>query len=82
LLRNNYKTLPLNCASYHVHTAQFKTSVETLERGRALIWSEMRGLHSSIDQLRATDLDLADKFAAINQDLEVLTLTFARYNYG
>ena len=42
----------------------------------------MRCLRSSIDQLRATDPDLADKFAAINQDLEVLTLTFAQYNMG
>ena len=58
-LRNDYETLPLNCASYHVHTAQLKRSVETLERGRALIWSEMRGLRSSIDQLRASDPDFS-----------------------
>ena len=81
-MRNKYKTLPLDCASYHVHTGQLQSAVETLERGRALIWSEMRGLRSSIDQLRASDSELADKLAAINQDLEVLTLTFAQNNYG
>jgi len=81
-MRNNYETLPLDCASYHVQTSQLERAVETLERGRAMIWSEMRGLRSSTDQLRASDSDLADKFAAINQDLEVLTLTFAQNNYG
>ena len=75
-------TLPLNCASYQVHTGQLQSAVETLERGRALIISEMRGLRSSIDQLCASDPDLADKLAAINHDLEVLTLIFAQNNYG
>ena len=81
-MRDHYETLPLDCASYQVHTGQPQGAVETLERGRALIWSEMRGLRSSIDQLRASDPYLADKFAAVNQDLEVLTLTFAQNNYG
>jgi hypothetical protein len=82
LMRNNYETLPLDCASYQVHTGQLQRAVETLERGRALIWSEMRGLRSSIDSLRASDPDLADELAAINQDLEVLTLTLAQNDYG
>ena len=81
-MRNNYETLPLDYASYQVHTGLLHRAVETLEQGRALIWSEMRGLRSSIDQLRASDSDLADKFATINQDLEVLTLSFAQNTYG
>jgi len=81
-MRNEYEMLPLDCASHQVHTGQLQCAVETLERGRALIWSEMRGLRSSIDQLRASDSDLADELAAINQDLEVLTLTLAQNNYG
>jgi len=81
-MRNNYETLPLDSASYQVHTGHLQRAVETLERGRALIWSEMRGLRSSIDQLRASDPDLADKLAAINQDIEVLALTSAQNNYG
>jgi hypothetical protein len=52
-------------------------AVETLEQGRALIWSEMRGLRTSIDQIRAKDTHLADKFAAVNRDLEMLTLTIS-----
>ena len=81
-MRNNYETLPLDCASYQVHTSQLKSAVETLERGRALIWSEMRGLRSSIEQLRTSDPGVADKLAAMSQDLEDLTLTFAQNKYG
>ena len=81
-MRDYYETLPLDWASFQLHTGQPQSAVETLERGRALIWSEMRGLRSSTDQLRASDSDLADKLTAINQDLEVLTLTFAQDNCG
>jgi len=81
-MRNDYETLPLDCASYQVHTGHLQSAVETLERGRALIWSEMRGHRSSIDQLRASDPELADKLAAINQDIEVLALTSVQNNYG
>ena len=35
----------------------------------------MRGLRTSTDKLRSADSHLADKFAAINRDLEKLTLT-------
>jgi len=81
-MRNNYETLPIDCASYQVHTGHLQSAVETLERGRALIWSEMRGLRSSIDQLRASDPELVDKLAVINQNVEVLALTPAGNNYG
>jgi len=81
-MRDHYETLPFDCASYQVHIGQLQSAVETLERGRALIWSEIRGLRSLSDQLRASDSDLADRFAAVNQDLEDLTLTLAQNNYG
>jgi CHAT domain-containing protein len=81
-MRGNYETLPLYCASYQVHAGKPQSAIETLERGRALIWSEMRGLRSSIDQLRASDSEAANELAAINEDLEVLTLTLAQNNHG
>ena len=76
-MRDRYETLPLDYASYQVGTCQLRRAIETLERGRALIWSEMRGLRTSIDQIRAADSLLADKFAAVNRDLETLTLTIS-----
>jgi tetratricopeptide (TPR) repeat protein len=69
--------LPLDYASYQTQNGQVKQAVETLERGRALIWSEMRGLRTSTDQLRTADPALADKFADINQRLESVTISVA-----
>ncbi|KAN0131157.1 CHAT domain containing protein [Lactarius tabidus] len=56
---------------------QVKQAVGTLERGRALIWSEMRGLRTSTDQLRAANTALADEFADINWRLESVTMSVA-----
>jgi tetratricopeptide (TPR) repeat protein len=68
-----YETLPLNFASHHIRNGQLERAVETLEQGRALLWSEMRGFHTSTDRLRAADPALAERLAAINQELEILT---------
>ncbi|KAF8259125.1 CHAT domain-containing protein [Lactarius quietus] len=65
-------------ASYQVETGQIKQAIETLERGRALLWSEMRGLRTSAGQLRAADSLLADKLADINQRLESVTVSVAQ----
>jgi CHAT domain-containing protein len=70
-------TMPLDYASYQIQNGQVKEAVGTLERGRALIWSEMRGLRTSTDQLRAADPALADKFADINRRLESVTMSVA-----
>jgi hypothetical protein len=61
--------------SHRIELGQFKQAIENLERGRALLWSEMRLLRISIDsdQVRKADLDLGDKFAAVNRELEELT---------
>ncbi|KAI9433436.1 CHAT domain-containing protein [Lactarius psammicola] len=65
--------MPLDYASYHVDLGRLGESIETLEKGRALLWSEMRHFRASIDKLLQADPQLADKFAAVNQDLEELT---------
>ena len=74
-MRDGYERLPLDYASYLVQIGRLKQAVETLERGRGLPWSEMRGLRTSIDQLHAVNLPLAAKFAAVNCDLEALTIS-------
>ncbi|KAI0003370.1 hypothetical protein BJV74DRAFT_881806 [Russula compacta] len=56
-----------------VHMGQLKQAIETLEQGRGLLWSEMRGLHASVNQPSIVDVALAEKFAAVNRDLEALT---------
>ncbi len=70
--------LPSDYASYQIETGQFKRAVETLERGRALLWSEMRGLRTSTDQLRAADSALAEIFVAVNWNLEMVTTSVAQ----
>ncbi|KAI0291358.1 CHAT domain-containing protein [Multifurca ochricompacta] len=67
--------MPLDYASYQIEMGQFTQAIETLERGRALLWSEMRGLRNSMDQLSRFNSPLATKLAAINQDLESLTMS-------
>jgi len=75
-----FSTLPLEYASYQISTGRLSQAIETLERGRALLWSEMPGLRTSIDQIRLADSQLAEKFASVNKDLEALTLDFSPYN--
>ena len=72
-IRDDFEKLPLDYASYQIDKGQLAEAIVTLERGRGLLWSELRGLRASIDQLSRADMDLAEKFAAINKDLEELT---------
>ncbi|KAH9057711.1 CHAT domain-containing protein [Lactarius vividus] len=65
--------MPLDYASYWVDLHQLEKAIETLERGRALLWSQMRHFRTSVDQLLAADPDLGNKFAGVNRDLEELT---------
>ncbi|KAH8991531.1 CHAT domain-containing protein [Lactarius akahatsu] len=66
-------SMPLDYASFQVDLHRFKEAVETLERGRALLWTEMRHLRANVDQLTKADPDLGRKFAAVGRDLEELT---------
>ncbi|KAH9976512.1 CHAT domain-containing protein [Russula compacta] len=79
-MRKQYEKLPLDYASYCVHIGQLKQAIEILERGRGLLWSEMRGLRASIDQLRAVNRSLAEKFEAVNSHLESLTMSSSPMN--
>jgi len=74
VMRDLIGSLPVDYASYQIHTNQLKQAIETLEQGRSLLWSEMRGLRASIDHLRFIDSPLADNFIAVSRELEGLTL--------
>ena len=67
------RSLPLDYASYWVGQHKLEEAIKTLERGRALLWTEMRHLRVSIDQVLEVDPDLGRKFAAVNRNLEELT---------
>jgi CHAT domain-containing protein len=72
-LREDYEQLPLDIASYEISRGQRTRAIQALERGRGLLWSEMRGLRTSIDQL-AVDSDLAQEFTMLNKELEEVTM--------
>ena len=82
--RDLYEKIPLNLASHYINKDKtdsawhyvsidkLKSAIETLEQGRALLWSEMHGLRISTVQLRTADPDLAEKIATTNKELEIL----------
>ena len=67
--------MPLGYASYQINLGQFEEAVETLEQGRALIWSGMRGLRAPVCQLIEEDSPLAKRFTETNQEIETLTVS-------
>ena len=71
----NCQTMPLDYASYQIQLGRFEEAVETLEQGRALIWSEMRGFRTPMAQLIDEDSPLAKRFSEINQELQALTIS-------
>jgi CHAT domain-containing protein len=71
----NCLDVPLDYASYQISLGRFEEATETLEQGRALLWSEMRGLRTHVAQLNERDSPCAKRFAEINQELEALTIS-------
>jgi CHAT domain-containing protein len=67
--------LPLEYASYQIDLGCLEGAIETLEQGRTLLWSEMRGLRTPMTHLAQDDSPLAKKFFEINQELEALTMS-------
>jgi CHAT domain-containing protein len=69
------QTMPLDYASFHLDFFRFEEAVETLEQGRALLWSEMRGLRTTAAQLVEQDSPFTKRFGEINRELEALTVS-------
>src|SRR5712675_551105 len=67
--------MPLDYASYQIHTEGLERAIEILEQGRALLWREIRGFRASPDQLISSDPVLAKDYAAVNHELEMLTIS-------
>ena len=73
-LRSYFEKFPMNYASYEVGRGRLKDAIQALERGRALIWSELRGLRASVNQLPVNS-HLANEFSEVNMELETLTMS-------
>ncbi|KAF8270111.1 CHAT domain-containing protein [Lactarius quietus] len=57
----NCQKMPLDYASYQIELGRFEEAVQTLEQGRALLWSEMRSLRTPM--IIEEDSLLAKRFA-------------------
>ncbi|KAH9025952.1 CHAT domain-containing protein [Lactarius pseudohatsudake] len=71
------KGMSFDYASYQVGLGRLEAAVETLEQGRALLWSEMRGLRTPTTEPNEEDLPLARRLAEINQELETVATSIA-----
>jgi hypothetical protein len=74
----DFEGMPLDYTSYLIEKMRPKEAVQTLERGRTLLWSEMRGFRTSTDQLYAAEPDIGGKFTQINEALEKVTMSAVR----
>ncbi|KAH9003582.1 CHAT domain-containing protein [Lactarius hatsudake] len=64
--------VPLEYSSYLLERGRLELAVETIEHGKALIWSEMFGLYSSMGRLRSVNPNLADRLARFTEGLEAI----------
>ncbi|KAH9964222.1 hypothetical protein BC827DRAFT_1375089 [Russula dissimulans] len=66
----------LACASYYIEIGSLERAVESLEHGRALLWSDMRSLRTPIDRLQASGhATLAEQFVTIGKQLENIAMS-------
>ena len=70
---DGYHSMPLDYASYQVDRHQIEEAITTLEKGRALLWSEMHHLRVPTDQVLQADQQLGQRLAAVNRELDELT---------
>ncbi|EJC97787.1 uncharacterized protein FOMMEDRAFT_115125 [Fomitiporia mediterranea MF3/22] len=70
LLRNSdYRALSLEAASYAIEKNRLEQAVEILEQGRGLLWSQLRGLRTPLDELAEANRELADRFRDVSESL-------------
>ncbi|OCB91463.1 TPR-like protein [Sanghuangporus baumii] len=67
-----YQALALDAASCAIAKGNFALAIEFLEQGRALLWSQMRGLRTPLEQLSQASKPLADRFEDCSRRLEAL----------
>ncbi|OCB86969.1 TPR-like protein [Sanghuangporus baumii] len=69
---SRYRSLAVDAASHAIDKNEYTQAIEFLEQGRALLWSQMRGFRTSVEQLLEVNGPLAEIFAKCNRRLEAL----------
>ncbi|OCB87602.1 TPR-like protein [Sanghuangporus baumii] len=78
-----YQVEPVDAASYAIEKGKLTLAIALLEQGRTLLWSQMRGLRTPLDQLSDVNKALADRFAECSRRMETLiTSTESRSRLG
>ena len=75
LLATVLKALALDAASSSINRGEFRSAVELLEQGRAVLWSKLRGYRHPLDKLRTIDKGLFDQFETLSGQLECLAMS-------
>ena len=75
LLATVPKALALNAASSSINQGGFKSAIELLEQGRAVLWSKLRGYRHPLDKLRIIDKELFDQYETLSRQLERLSIS-------
>jgi hypothetical protein len=75
LLATVPKALALDAASSAINRGEFRTAIELLEQGRAVLWSRLRGYRHPLDKLRTIDKELSDQFETLSGQLECLAMS-------
>ena len=65
----------LNAASHSISRGEFRSAIELLEQGRAVLWSKLRGYRHPLDKLRTIDDELFDQFQTLSGQLECLAMS-------
>ena len=69
------KALALDAASSSIDRGEFRSAIELLEHGRAVLWSKLRGYRHPLDKLRTIDKELFDQFETLSGQLECLAMS-------
>jgi hypothetical protein len=75
LLATVPKALSLDAASSSINRGEFRSAIELLEQGRAVLWSKLRGYRHPLDKLRTIDKGLFDQFETLSGQLECLAMS-------
>ena len=75
LLASVPKALALDAASCSINRREFRSAIELLEQGRAILWSKLRRYRHPLDDLRTIDKELFDQFVTLSGQLECLAMS-------
>ncbi|EJD03002.1 uncharacterized protein FOMMEDRAFT_156360 [Fomitiporia mediterranea MF3/22] len=79
---NAFIMLAVEAASYAIEKNKLELAVEILEQGRGLLWFQMRGFRSPLEQLAETNKEFSDRFRDVNRRLENLATSSATLTPG